>query len=83
MKDEITDSLVASDSIFKASPQIPTFQDQFSVSKISKNAVSYLPDMSSYLNKMDRVWTVNYIDENDLFIRLTRNSRKTEENDKQ
>jgi hypothetical protein len=42
-----------------------------------------IPDMHKYLDQVDHVCMVHYIDKNTLFVRLTRNSSNAEDKDKQ
>jgi hypothetical protein len=69
----IKDSIFLPDSLFKVN-DTRYFTSLFNSKDVSENPTNYLQSMSAYLDTVDHVWTVNYLDENTLFIRLTRNS---------
>ncbi|PBQ32585.1 hypothetical protein CNR22_12650 [Sphingobacteriaceae bacterium] len=50
------------------------FSKRFNPENMGIHVVEYLDSMRSYLDTLDRIWMVDYIDENTLFVRLTRNS---------
>ena len=78
LKNQLKDSLSVPDSLFKIS-DTHRFGKYFNVTKMGNNVVDYLDDMRAYLDTIDRVWMIHYIDENTLFVRLSRNSIKSPE----
>jgi len=74
----LKDSIGVPDSLFKTC-DVTHFANAFKVEELGSNVSSYLPKMTSYLDSLDRVWIVSYIDENTLFVRLTRNTIKSKE----
>jgi len=75
----LKDSICGPDSSFTIS-NTGAFKSKFKDKELSENASDYLADMTTYLQTIDRIWMVNYIDENTLFVRLTRNTQNTAEN---
>jgi hypothetical protein len=69
----LKDSIVIGDNLFTTS-NVSTFENTFPSRKVAQNASSFMDAMTAHLDSTDRIWTVNYLDENTLFIRLTRNS---------
>lgn len=69
----LRDSIVAPDSTFTRQ-KTQTFSNLFPYEKVSQNPSTYLEGMMAYLDTLDRVWSVNYMDENTVFVRLTRNT---------
>lgn len=74
----LRDSIVVPDSVFSR-PKTSSFSHMFPSEKVSQNPSAYLEGMTTYLDTLDRVWSVNYLDENTLFVRLTRNSIRPKE----
>jgi hypothetical protein len=72
---QLKDSITLSESLFKTSDPA-RFSKKFDPEKMGSQVVNYLDSMRNYLDTLDRIWMINYIDENTLFVRLTRNSTK-------
>lgn len=69
----LKDSIVITDSLFTTS-HVSTFKTSFPTRDVSQNTSSFMDAMTAQLDSTDRIWTVNYLDQNTLFVRLTRNS---------
>lgn len=70
---QLCDSIIAPDSLFTCSSPMQ-FQSQFNTREISSNPSPHLPEIADYLAKIDRVWTVHFLDDHTIFVRLSRNS---------
>ena len=75
-KHVLRDSITIADSSFNTSA-ISTFTSTFKSKDFSYNATSYLDALTTHLDSTDRIWMVNYLDDNTLFVRLTRNSLRS------
>lgn len=73
-RNQLQDSICAPDSVFSTSPKMREFQNKFDPNIVGPNPTSYFEEMYRYLNVMDRVWQISYLDTNVLFVRFTRNS---------
>lgn len=75
-KHTLKDSIVVTDSLFTVS-DLTTFKKAFPGKEVAQNTSSFMDAMTTHLDSTDRIWTVNYLDKNTLFIRLTRNSLRS------
>lgn len=73
LNDQLCDSIIAPDTAFTRSSSIK-FERQFNALEIANDPSPHLPELADYLSEIDRIWTVNFIDKNTIFVRLSRNS---------
>jgi hypothetical protein len=73
LHDQLQDSISLPDSLFKVSP-VKDFVTRFDVQKMGTGVVDHLDDMRAYVDTVDRIWMIHYINDSTLYVRLTRNS---------
>jgi hypothetical protein len=79
----LIDSLQAPGGEFTVANNFAEFNKSFPHEKVALGPVDYFKDMNLFLSKIDRVWTVNFIDHETIFVTLTRNSLPSKEQGKQ
>lgn len=77
LHNSVKDSLQAPDSLFRFN-DLTAFTHRFDRQKIGAGIVNHLDDLRQYMDTLDRVWMINYINDSTLFVRLTRNSTRKE-----
>jgi len=80
---QLIDSLQAPGGEFTVANNFAEFNKSFPHEKVALGPVDYFKDMNLFLSKIDRVWTVNFIDHETIFVTLTRNSLPSKEQGKQ
>jgi len=73
-KNKLIDSLQAPDSSFTASKDLKDFEISFPKVQVSKDPGYYFEKLQSFLQKTDRIWTINFMDDETIFTRITRNT---------
>lgn len=72
---EVVDSVIAPSNAFTVSNHLEEFEKLFPSEKLAKGPVDYFERMNISLAKTDRVWTVNFMDDRTIFVRITRNTQ--------
>jgi hypothetical protein len=70
----LRDSLSAPDTAFKVSDNLKYFSDNFSPEKLSDSPASHFSKINDFLSNIDRIWSVNYLNDTTIYVRLARNS---------